>query len=601
MQYVKIEAHGGVQAGRGGQYFYVKRTDGVAQIFRSSVDNTWPRQITFFDEGVDGFRVSPDGRMLAVIVNYKGSEHNPIALVDADTGAWEMVVQFEDAQVAGITWKQDSSCFLFRSNHENGQDFKIYSFEIFNDEIQKMIDCKGWAFPGSFSPSGEKILYGVARSNADMDLFLYDIATKTSDHLTPHEGRQVSYEAAFGKTDDDLYLLSNDGSDFHKLFYWNLKSGQKMPLGPSINWELQGLKVSDCGRYVLYSANEEGYSNLYLIDAWLNHELPTPETKGIISSYGFAENLDLLFCYDFPKRSPEVYRWSVKESMTRQYTWSSYQGLVAHDFVQPELIEYESFDGLKVPAFLFLPKGFKRGKPIPMILHFHGGPEGQFRPMFYKHFQYFLELGIGICAPNVRGSSGYGLEYMAMDDYKKRMDSVQDGIELARHLIDKGYTSSDQLGVMGGSYGGFMVLSVITEAPQYFAAAVDVVGISNLVTFLQNTAPYRRKLREAEYGPLEDVEFLTSISPIHKMDRVITPLLVVHGATDPRVPLDEAQQVVRALKERDREVEWLFFEDEGHGVRKLNNQLAYFDKMFRFFSRHLLKEEIETAPNQGQI
>jgi len=421
-----------------------------------------------------------------------------------------------------------------------------------------------------------------------MNLFLYDLKSSESILISSHEG-QATYEAAFGRTDEELYLLTNEGSDFHRLVYRNLNESKLTPIGPDIPWELSGLQVSPCRRYLLYAANEGGYSNLYLIDAWLNNELPTPETKGIISSCSFTENLDLLFCYDFPKRSSEVYRWSFLQSEVRQLTWSCYQGLMPHEFIQPELRYYESFDGLKIPAFLYLPKNFKKGTPIPMILHFHGGPEAQFTPNFYKHFQYFLELGIGICAPNIRGSSGYGHHYMSLDDYKKRMDSVQDGVELARWLMDEGYTTSDQLGVMGGSYGGFMVLSLITEAPQYFAAACDVVGISNLVTFLKNTAPYRRALREAEYGPLSDEEFLRSISPIHKMDRVITPLLVVHGATDPRVPLDEAQQVVDALKQRNREVEWLFFEDEGHGIRKLDNQIAYYDKMFAFFCRYLIK------------
>ncbi len=587
LQYVKIDGHSSVQPGNSDQYFYLKRTDGVVQIFKSALKNTWPRQLTYFEEGVDGYKASPDGKIIAAIVNFKGSEHNPIALIDATTGSWTMAVQYDGAQVGSILWRPDSSAFLFRSNHENGKDFQIYEYRLFESDIRLLVPSTGWAFPIAFSPSQEKLLYGQALSNADMNLFLWEKSSNTSEILTPHEG-QISYEAGFGRTDNELYVLSNEGSDFHKLYHWDLDSGKKQPLGPSIDWELSGLEISSCGRYVLYSANEEGYSSLYLIDAWLNNELPTPETKGIISAYSFTQSMDILFCYDFPKRSSEVYLWSWAHAESKQLTWSSYQGLMPHEFVQPELIEYESFDGLKIPAFLYLPKNYKRGKTIPMILHFHGGPEAQFRPNFFKHFQYFLEMGIGICAPNIRGSSGYGLHYMSLDDYKKRMDSVKDGVELARYLMEEGYTSSDKLGVMGGSYGGYMVLSLITEAPQYFAAACDVVGISNLVTFLKNTAPYRRALREAEYGPLSDEEFLKSISPIYKMDRVITPLLVVHGATDPRVPLDEAQQVVDALKARNREVDWLYFDDEGHGIRKLENQILYYDKMFQFFAKYLL-------------
>ncbi|MCO4781678.1 MAG: S9 family peptidase [Candidatus Cloacimonetes bacterium] len=585
-QYIKIEAHGNVQSGKHGAYYYCKRVDGVTQIFSSSLSNQWPHQLSFFDEGVDGYSVSPDGRVIAVFVNNKGSEHNPIALVDTTTGSFQMVFEQDNAQAGGIVWNESSSMFLFRSNHQNGQDFKIYEYHIINKTLELKIDTNGWAFPIEYSPSGRFILYGVATSNANQNIFLYDLEQSYSKLLTPHEGN-VSYEYAFAGSDDQFYILSNEDSEFKKLKHLDVQNNESRSLGVDINWELSGLVVSPCGRYVMYSANEEGYSNLYLLDAWLDNDLPSPQSKGILSSYNFDENLDVFYTYQFPKRSAEIYHWSFRQIKEQALTWSSYAGINPHEFIQPELIEYESFDGLKVPAFLYLPKNYKRGTKIPIICHFHGGPEGQFRPMFYKHFQYWLELGIGVCAPNVRGSSGYGAHYMALDDYKLRMDSVKDGIALGNYLIDNGYTTNQQLGVMGGSYGGFMVLALITEAPELFAAAVDVVGISNLVTFLQNTKPYRRKLREAEYGPLSDEEFLISISPIHKMDRVKTPLLVVHGATDPRVPLDEAQQVVDALEARNQVVEYLFFDDEGHGVRKLKNQIEYYDKTFEFFTKHL--------------
>ncbi|PCJ19600.1 MAG: hypothetical protein COB02_07590 [Candidatus Cloacimonadota bacterium] len=585
-QFIKIEAHGNVQSGKYGAYYYCKRVDGVTQLFSSNYKNHWPHQLSFFDEGVEGYSVSPDGRVIGVFVNNKGSEHNPIALIDTITGSFQYVFQEKDAQAGGIVWSSCSSKFLFRSNHENGQDFKIYEYHIIDKTLELKIDVCGWAFPMEYSPSGQSILYGVATSNANQNIYLYDQDTKETTHLTAHEGN-VSYEFSFAGTDHEFYILSNENNDFKKLRHYNHETLESRNLGVDINWEISGLSVSHCGRYLMYSANEEGYSNLYLLDGWLNNDLPSPQIKGILSSYGFDEDLNILYTYQFPKRSAEIYKWSFRDIRGEALTWSSYAGVNPHEFIQPELIEYESFDGLKVPAFLYLPKGYKRGTQIPIICHFHGGPEGQFRPMFFKHFQYLLELGIGICAPNVRGSSGYGSHYMALDDYKLRMNSVKDGIALGEYLIDQGYTSNAQLGVMGGSYGGFMVLALITEAPDLFAAAVDVVGISNLVTFLQNTKPYRRKLREAEYGPLSDEEFLISISPIHKMDRVKTPLLVVHGATDPRVPLDEAQQVVDALEARNQVVEYLFFEDEGHGVRKLKNQIEYYDKTFKFFTKYL--------------
>ena len=313
--------------------------------------------------------------------------------------------------------------------------------------------------------------------------------------------------------------------------------------------------------HVAFLINEAGYSRLTVVEVATGLEIPIPEFKGIVNSCKFTADNGLLLSYQSASRASDCYHLALQGKRLDQITFSSYQGLDRESFIEPQLIQYTSFDGLEIPAFLYLPNNYKPNSPIPMILHFHGGPEGQFRPIFHKHLQYLLELGIGVCAPNIRGSSGYGAEFMAMDDYKKRPDAIKDGIELAAFLVKKGFTDFDRLGVVGGSYGGFMVLSLITNAPNYFAAAVNVVGISDLVTFLKNTKPYRRKLREAEYGPLSDECFLKSISPIHKISEVRTPLLVVHGF-DPRVPISEAEQLVGRLKQSKKEVETLFFADE---------------------------------------
>ena len=592
LDFLHIDAHGSVQSG-GGQYFYVKRVDGVVQIFKSTFKNAWPHQLTFFREGIDGYAISPDGRLLAVIENIKGSEHNPIAIVDTTTGGYKYAIKLDDVQSNNIVWRRDSSGFMFRSNLENGTDFKIYEYCLFRKSYEKLVDTEGYIFPLDYSPDGKKVLFRRFYSAADQDLYIHDVEEEETKHLTPHEGH-CRFDGRFGRNADELYILTDRGEDkFCRLYQWNLAEDEKLPIGPSIDWELTGLVVSANGRYVLYSANKEGYGALNLVDGWLNVELPMPETKGLITNYFFHKDLEIVFSYQYPKRAPDIYHWDCKTENVTQLTWSCYQGVNPNSFVQPSLIEYESFDGLKVPAFLYLPKNYKRGQAIPMVVNFHGGPEGQFRPTFWKYIQYFLELGIGFCSPNVRGSNGYGAEYLALDDYKKRMDSVRDGVEIGRWLVEKGYTKPESLGVIGGSYGGFMVLSVITEAPDLWAAAVDRVGISNLETFLENTKPYRRKIREREYGPLSDREFLRSISPIYKMDKVKAPLLLVHGATDPRVPLEEAEQVFDALQSRGQHVEKLFFEDEGHGIRKLKNQVIYHERVFDFFLEHLARTDTD--------
>ena len=219
----------------------------------------------------------------------------------------------------------------------------------------------------------------------------------------------------------------------------------------------------------------------------------------------------------------------------------------------------------------------------------HGGPEGQFRPFFNRHFQYLLLNGYGILAPNVRGSTGYGRAYLEADNYKKRLDSVKDLAWGVKYLIREGLTTPDRVGVKGASYGGYMTLAAMTEFPDLFAAGIDEVGIANFETFLANTAAYRRGVRASEYGAPEDSLFLRSISPIHKVDRIKGALLVVHGENDPRVPVSEARQILRALKDRGTPVDSLIFADEGHGVSKLPNRLILYRRMVEFFDRYLKK------------
>jgi dipeptidyl aminopeptidase/acylaminoacyl peptidase len=258
-------------------------------------------------------------------------------------------------------------------------------------------------------------------------------------------------------------------------------------------------------------------------------------------------------------------------------------------FVEPTLIKYKSFDGLEIPAFLYLPPDYQ-GKPIPFVIDVHGGPESQFRPGFVRNFQYLLLNGYGVFAPNIRGSSGYGKEYVMLDNYKKRLDSIKDVAEGAKWLIKNGYTTKDRLAIKGGSYGGYVVMAALTEFPDLFAAGIDEVGIVNFVTFLENTKTYRRELRESEYGPLTDKEFLESISPIHKVDKVKAALLVIHGENDPRVPVDEARQVIEAMRAQGGEVDSLIFSDEGHGIAKLSNRLVAYRKMVDFLDQHLKKD-----------
>ena len=256
-------------------------------------------------------------------------------------------------------------------------------------------------------------------------------------------------------------------------------------------------------------------------------------------------------------------------------------------FRLPELIKYKSFDGVEIPAFLYLPEGAKKGKPIPFVINFHGGPEGQSRPGFSTTVQYLVSQGYGVMMPNVRGSTGYGRDFHMMDNYTKRWDSVRDGSEAARWLVKEGYSAPGKIAAYGGSYGGFMAVATVIDGADVFGASVNVVGVVNFITFLEQTKGYRQKLREAEYGPLSDPEFLKSVSPLNRIDEIKVPMLIAHGLNDPRVPIGEALQLDVGLKLRGHSPELLVFPDEGHGFAKLENRILFSEQMVRFLDKHL--------------
>jgi len=276
----------------------------------------------------------------------------------------------------------------------------------------------------------------------------------------------------------------------------------------------------------------------------------------------------------------------------RQLTWTEHPGVDLASFPLPELIRYPSFDKRVIPAFVFVPPGHAKGTPLPLVVVYHGGPEGQSRPTFNATYQYLVSRGFGVLMPNVRGSTGYGREFQMLDDYKKRWDSVRDGVAAADWLVKNGYAEAGKIASYGGSYGGFMSVACIVEDQEavergerkqrLFGACVDIVGIVNMKTFLERTSDYRRKLREAEYGPLSDTEFMTSVSSINKVDKVQVPVFIGHGFNDPRVPVEEAMQFAAALRKNGQRPRMFIAPDEGHGFVKLDNRIYFGERVAAF-------------------
>ncbi len=418
-------------------------------------------------------------------------------------------------------------------------------------------------------------------------------------HLTPHQGDVQYHSPSWSADGKAIYCASTAGSrDLTALAQIEVASGQLRYLEKP-DHEVEGVLASPRGRWLAWLVNVEGKTEIKLRDLKSGQTIsPSGLPLGVVTQMEFSQDdSSLAFVFDGPRYNIDVWIWDLTSNKLRQLTNSSRAGIPFSKFVEPELIHYKTFDGRMIPAWFYRPSspsplggegGARRNGLPPVIVYPHGGPESQTRPNFVGLFQYFLERGYAILAPNVRGSTGYGTAYMNLDNTTKRMDSVADLAHAASWLRDHKQGDPKRLAVYGGSYGGFMVLGSVTHYPDLWAAGIDVVGIANFVTFMEKTGAYRRAHREAEYGNLrEHREFFEKISPIHHVDKIKCPMMVIHGANDPRVPIEEAEQIVSALKKRGISVEYLRYEDEGHGLAKLKNRLDAYPKMAAFLDKYL--------------
>lgn len=558
---------------------------GVTQVYLLT-DSGWPYQLTAFADGIDFYRLSPKGSMAVVGASKGGSEQSDFFLFDLGSKVCTPLLENPQVRYVSPLWSQDEKVLYFSSNEENKKDFMVYRINLTDQNVSKIFEMGGWNSPVSISSDGSKVLIERYTTNMNNDLYLVDLARNETILLTPHQDDYLFQDAVLLPDCSKVYCISNMNPDGLKRIAKIDVATRKIEfLDDTTPWEVEEIEISPDGRYLAWVENIEGYGKLFLMDLSKKKRVRMPDLKGIVSDLWFS-NDRLLFTFTSSCQPPDVWSYQMRGGKLKKITFSTLAGIDPSLFVEPKLIHYPSFDGLSIPAFLYLPPDWD-GKPIPFVIEAHGGPESQFRPSFIRHFHYLILNGYGVLAPNIRGSSGYGREYVKLDDYRKRKDSIMDIGAGVAWLIENGYATAGKIAIKGQSYGGYVTLASLAEFPHLFGAGIDHVGIANFVTFLRNTAEYRRALREAEYGPLWDEDFLRQISPISNVDKIEAPLLIVHGENDPRVPVDEARQMAEELTKRGRQVELLIFPDEGHGIAKLENRLVYYRRMVEFLDKHI--------------
>ncbi|MCD6249453.1 MAG: S9 family peptidase [candidate division Zixibacteria bacterium] len=584
-----------------GVYFGTSMS-GAPQAYRLN-EHGWPYQLTTFEDGIDThsgapyFELSWGGDMAIVGASIGGSELSQLFLMDTQTGSLRQLTFKPNARYRTVLWAKDDRSIIYNSSEENGRDFHIYRMDIESGEAIKIfgdsITMPGAKYPTRFSQDGRKLIVDLTHSNADIDLFLLDLLSGEWQKLT-EDTINVIYDSPTLMPDNEMIYLICDNNDDGILRLATMMVGSPAVqfiddgwLDP--RWEVKRLTFSRDYKYMCALVNEDGYMRLKIRETESKKELPSPPLEGQIGGGFIDQTGRCLISFENPTRPSDVWRWDPLNETLEQLTFSTYASIDPKTLIEPELVHFTSFDDLEIPAYLYLPAEYVPGTPVPFIVYAHGGPTGQSVPRWIGTFQYLIQNGYGILAVNPRGSTGYGRAFTALDDYHNRKNSLKDYKASVDWLIAEGYTAKGMIGIRGGSYGGYVVLGMITEYPDLFAAAMNSVGIANFETFLQNTQAYRRKNREAEYGPLSDPEFLREISPIHKADQIRTPLFVIHGENDSRVPVGEARQVIKAVLNNGGVVDSLIFPDEGHGARKLSNKITMYRKMVEFFDTHLKK------------
>jgi dipeptidyl aminopeptidase/acylaminoacyl peptidase len=595
---------------------------GMAQVWQvdlAQVDEAipWPDQLTFAADRVLSVQYSPiagDNRLL-YSHDLGGNENAQLFLLDTGTGEEFCLTDgYDEAMHIPGEWSADGRFFLFAANRRHRALFDLY-LQPLDGGAARLVwqnEAPGFLTNLVFSPDGRRAVVSRMASSFSHDLFQVNLATGEVQQLSPPDKEARYPIARYSRDGRSLYLTSDRDSDFLHLAQLDLATLTWETL-VAPNGDIELLALSPNGRYLATVVNKAGRGELELIDLSMSLARTVPMASDVPGIIGWADGRlvfsadsnRLAFSYTSAVRTSDVYVWNLdlNRDDVRPVTRSSHGGIPVDRFAAPELIHYPTFDDREIPAWFYRPQkpdfSEKFGFSLPVVVIVHGGPESQFRPNFNFLAQYLVHCGYAVFAPNVRGSTGYGKTYSHLDDVEKRMDSVTDLAYAARWLGARPEIDGGRIVVYGGSYGGFMVLAALTHYPDLWAAGVDIVGISNLATFLENTSHYRRAHREAEYGRLDhERDFLESIAPMNHVDKIKVPLMVIHGANDPRVPLSEAEQLVTALRRRNVPVEFLVFDDEGHGIAKLKNKRVAYPAVVNFLDRVVAAAE---SSNQSAV
>jgi dipeptidyl aminopeptidase/acylaminoacyl peptidase len=556
------------------------------------------RQITFFSDTVRSARFPRHSTGFFVFAKDKGGdEFSQIYRYDLDSGKVTLLTDGGRSQNGIGPFSHAGDRLAYGSTARNGTDRDLYVMDPKDPKSARLVlqvTGGGWAV-SDWSPDDKTLLVREYVSVSESYVHLLDVASGTTKLLTPKGGaEQISYQGGvFSADGKGIYVTTDKGSEFQRLTYIDIATGQHTALTPKIDWDVDDFALSDDGKTIAFATNENGISTLHLLNTATRTERPAPRLGVVVINNlrWHPNSRDLAVVFTSATAPNDVYSVDTTMGKVERWTESETGGMPTSSFAHAELVQWPSFDGRTISGFLYKASSTFTGKR-PVLISIHGGPEGQSRPSFLGRSAYYTdELGVTVIAPNVRGSTGFGKSFATLDNGIKREDSVKDIGALLDWIKTRPDLDSERVMISGGSYGGYMTLASATHFSDRVRCFVDVVGISNFVSFLEHTEAYRRDLRRVEYGDERDPKmraFLESISPRASATKITKPLFVIQGRNDPRVPYTESEEMVATVKKNGTPVWFLMAKDEGHGFGKKKNADFQFFATAEFMKQHLL-------------
>jgi dipeptidyl aminopeptidase/acylaminoacyl peptidase len=588
------------EAGNG--IYISTRFGDVSQIHRVDMPGGARHQVTFYDEPIGAVNRQRGGSKVLFTRDAGGSEFAQIFLLDPQDGSTTMLTDGSSRNGSAV-WDRDGRRIAYSSTQRNGRSNDVWLMDPEEPSSAELVlespDGSYWT-AADFSASGSRVLISNYISINDARVNLLDLDTGAVTLLAGGtDTPSANFPVGFDDANDGFWFVTDQSSEFRQLAWQSSAAGAAPEIVTGdIHWDVGGGEISHDRSMIAFTANENGMSRLYLMDTRTKaYKSVANIPVGLIFGLTFSPDDRKLAMTLNSARSPsDAYVLDISSGALTRWTTSEVGGLDTTQFRAPELVSFPTFDNVdgkprQIPAWVYKPPG--KG-PFPVIVSIHGGPEGQTRPRFSSIYQMWIDkLGVAVVLPNVRGSSGYGKSYLLLDNNFKREDTVRDIGALLDWVGTQPDLDADRIGVIGGSYGGYMTLATSFHYSDRLKAAVDRVGISNFVTFLENTQDYRRDARRAEYGDERDPEmraFFEKTAPMNNVDKIKIPMLVVQGENDPRVPVTESAQIVAALREQDQQVWYMNAMNEGHGYRKKENVDIYQQATVLFFREHLIGE-----------